>query len=304
MKVDADNGSKSAKAVLKLLDKYDHILTVTLVGNNIVSVIVSAVATVMFYKYFTTIGLETYASVISTIVITFTVYIFGDTLPKTIAKAIPDTISKFVAFPILILSYILYPIGIVFSFIIKGIGKIFKVKEEPTITEEDITNALEQSADDEVLTDEQTEIINSALDFVDTNVKEVLTLKDKMFALNIDSLTHEKLNEILLETNYSRIPIYKGNINNIIGVLHTRTYLEQYLKDNNISIKSTLQKPYFVNTKIMIDDIFNGFKKNHVHIAIVKDDSGDVVGMVTMEDILEELVSDISEPSKEGGNKK
>lgn len=298
MKVDAENDSKTAKVVLKLLDKFDHILTVTLVGNNIISIIISAISTVMFFNYFSQIGLETYASVISTAVITFVVYIFGDTLPKTIAKAIPDTLSKIVAYPIYILSYVLFPIAYLFSLLVKLFNKIFKVKEEPTITEEDITSALEQGTEDEVLTSEQTEIIQSALDFVDTNVEEVLTPKNKMFALDINTLNHEKLNEILLNTNYSRIPIYKGGMDNIIGVLHMRTYLEAYLKNKKVSIKSTLQKPYFVTTDVMIDDIFNGFKKNRVHIAIVKNKNEKVVGMVTMEDVLEELVSDISEYSE------
>lgn len=302
MKVDAENESKTAKVVLKLLDKFDHILTVTLVGNNIISISISAVAAVMFFNYFSDTGLQPYASVISTVVMTVVVYILGDTLPKTIAKAIPDTLSKIVAYPIYILTYILFPIAYLFSLLVKLFSKIFKVKEEPTITEEDITSAIEQGAEEDVLTSEQNEIIHSALDFVDTSVEEVLTPKSRMFALDIDTLTHEKLNETLLNTNYSRIPIYKGNMNNIIGVLHTRTYLEAYLKNNKVPIKSTLQKPYFVTTDVMIDDIFNGFKKNHVHIAIVKNKKGIVVGMVTMEDVLEELVSDISETSQEEVN--
>lgn len=302
MKVEADDGSKTAKIVLKLLDKFDYVLTVTLVGNNIVSVIISAVVAVMFYNYFQTIGLETYASIVSTFVVTFAVYIFGDTLPKTIARAIPDTISKLAAYPIYVLTYILFPIAFLFSLFVKLFSKVFKVKKQPTITEEDIASAVEQGVEEDVLTGEQTEIIQSALDFVDTNVKEVLTPKIRMFALDINTLTHEKLSEIFLNTNYSRIPVYRGEINNIIGILHTRTYLEAYFKDNNVSIRSTLQKPYFVTPKVMIDDIFNGFKKNHVHIAIVKDERGEVIGMVTMEDILEELVSDIGEPAGKGGN--
>ncbi len=304
MKVEADEGSRTAKVVLKLIEKYDHTLTTVLIGNNIVAIAISAISAVLFYKYFSAIGLETYASIVSTGVMTLVVYILGDTLPKTITKAIPDTFSKIVAYPIYWLSFLLFPIAYIFSLLVKLFAKVFKVKEEPTITEEDITNAVEQGTEDDVLTDEQTEIIQSALDFVDTNVKEVLTPKSRMFAIDINTLTHEKLNEILLNTNYSRIPVYRGDINNIIGILHTRTYLEAYLKNKDVSIRNTLQKPYFVTTKVMIDDIFNGFKKNHIHIAIVKDDNGEVVGMVTMEDVLEELVSDISEPSKIGGSVK
>jgi Mg2+/Co2+ transporter CorB len=113
----------------------------------------------------------------------------------------------------------------------------------------------------------------------------------------------EKLHKIIINTNYSRIPIYDGNFDNIIGVLHIKTYLSAYLRNPNISIKSKLQKPYFVSSNIMIDDLFNGFKKHHTHIAIVRDKNKKVIGMVTMDDVLEELVSDISEPSQVKGNK-
>jgi putative hemolysin len=116
-----------------------------------------------------------------------------------------------------------------------------------------------------------------------------------MFAIDLQGLTHEKLNQYLLETNYSRIPIYRGNINNIVGILHVKTYLHKYLKNRDIAIESTLQKPYFVTTQIMMDEMIEGFKRSHTHIAIVRGSKDTVLGMVTMEDVLEELVGDINE---------
>ena len=134
-------------------------------------------------------------------------------------------------------------------------------------------------------------------------MKEVLTPRNKIFALDIRGLTREKLHEIIINTNYSRIPIYDGDFDNIKGVLHIKTYLSAYLRNPNVSIRSKLQKPYFVSSKIMIDDLFNGFKKHHTHIAIVRDKNKKVIGMVTMDDVLEELVSDISEPNSVKGTK-
>ena len=158
-------------------------------------------------------------------------------------------------------------------------------------------------SDEGIIEEEQGDIIQSALDFADTNVKEVLTPRNKIFALNIRELDKEKLHKIIINTNYSRIPIYDGNFDNIIGVLHIKTYLSAYLRNPNVSIKRKLQKPYFVSSNIMIDDLFNGFKKHHTHIAIVRDKNKKVIGMVTMDDVLEELVSDISEPTQVKGRR-
>ena len=242
-------------------------------------------------------------SLISSIIISLLIYIIGDALPKTIARSIPDTISKLFVFPVYGLMLVLFPITFVFEKFTKLIEKIFKVKDENQFDEEDFENVVENASDEGILEEEQSDIIQSALDFADTNVKEVLTPKNKIFALDINTLTKEKLHQIILTTNYSRIPVYSGDFDNIIGVLHIKTYLSAYLNNPNVSIRRKLQKPYFVSSNIMIDDLFNGFKKHHTHIAIVRDKNKKVIGMVTMDDVLEELVSDISEPSQVKGNK-
>ena len=240
---------------------------------------------------------------ISSVVISLSIYVIGDALPKTIARSIPDTISKAFVYPIYWLMLLLFPITYVFDKLTKLIECIFKVKDENTFDEEDFENVVEKVSDEGVIEEEQGEIIQSALDFADTNVKEVLTPRNKIFALDIKDLDKEKLHKIIIETNYSRIPIYDGDIDNIIGVLHIKTYISAYLRNPNISIRRKLQKPYFVSSRIMIDDLFNGFKKHHTHIAIVRDKNKSVVGMVTMDDVLEELVSDISEPSQVKGKR-
>ena len=184
--------------------------------------------------------------------------------------------------------YLLYPIVLLFELIGKLIDKIFKSKSTADLTEEEFENAVEKVIHDGILEDEQNEIIQSALDFADTKVKEVFTPNSKMFALDIRNLTNEKLHNILLNTNYSRIPIYYSNFDHFIGVLHVKSYLSAYLADKNISIRSTLTRPYFVSQNILLDDLFNGFKKNHTHLALVRDNNKKVIGMVTMEDVLEE----------------
>ena len=300
MKVKAEEGSKTAKTLLKIIDKYDRALTIILIGNNIVAIAISAISTVLFLSYFENAGLTEYAiSIISSVIMTFIVYVFGDTFPKTIARAIPDTMSLWFTYPIYALMVIFTPITLLFEGGVKLTEKIFRIKDEEDFTEEDLETVIEKATEDEMIDEEQAEIVQSTMDFLDTNVREVLTPRSKIFALNIHDLNHEKLQEIIINTNYSRIPVYDKVFDNIVGVLHVKIYFEEYEKDPHLAIRSILQKPYFVSPKIMIDDLFNGFKRRHTHIALVRDNHQKIIGMVTMEDVLEEIVSDIAEPANQ-----
>ena len=300
IQVKADSGSKTAKLLLKVCDKFDRALTTILIGNNIAAIVVSMLSTFLFIKIFNNAIDDFWVSLISSISMSFVVYLLGDALPKTIARMIPDTISNCVAGIIFVLTWILtyiIPLTILFELLIKLFEKIFRVKKEEEFTEEDFENVVERVSDEGVLEEEQSEIINAALEFVDTNVKEVLTPRNKIFAIDIHGLTNEQIKKKIINCKYSRIPIYDKEFDNFIGVLNVKTYFKEVYMDPHVSINSILQKPYFVSTDIMIDDLFNGFKKNHTHLALVKDSNGTIIGMVTMEDVLEELVSDIAEAS-------
>ncbi len=300
MQVDADEGSKIAKIVLKIIDKYDRALTIILIGNNIVAIAISAIATLLFLSYFKSTGIaETTISLLSSIIMTVVVYIFGDSFPKTVARAIPDTFSRACAIPTYILMFVLYPITLLFEGGVKLTYKIFKIKDEEDFTEEDLIDELEKASEEEMIDEDQAEIVQSTMDFLDTNVKEVLTNREKIFALNIRDLTNESLQKVIINTNYSRIPVYDKVFDNMIGILNVKVYFEEVEKDPHLSIRSILKKPYFVSSKIMIDDLFQGFKRNHTHIALVRDNHNKIVGMVTMEDVLEEIIPDIAEPSKQ-----
>ena len=300
VQVEADNGKRYAKVLTKILDNYNRALTTVLIGNNILAIAMSSIGATLFIYYFqaTTVG-EYAASLISSIIITFIVFVLGDTLPKTVARSIPDTLSKLFAYPIYLLMILLTPITILFEGLVKLSDKIFKIKSEEEITEEEFSEAVEKAGEEEMIDIDQAEIVQSALEFLDTNVKQVFTPKSKMVAIDIDSLTYDSLHETLMKTRFSRIPVYYKDFNNMIGVLVVRIYLEEYSKDPHVSIRSILQKPYYVTTNVMIDDLFKGFKKHHTHLALVRDSHKKIIGMVTMEDILEEIVSDISEPGLE-----
>lgn len=297
IQVEADEGKKVNKILLKVINHYDRALTTVLVSHNIVSVIISTLSTILFYKYLKDTGLNEYASLISSIIMTFVVYILGDVLPKTIAKAIPDTISKIVAYPIYILMIIFTPITIFFELFVLIIEKIFKEKSDETFTSEDLEKVLEHSSEDGSLEEEQVEIIQSALEFADTSAKDILTRRSKIFALDINKLDVDSLNKYIINSSYSRIPIYEDTLDNYIGSLNVKSYIKEYLANPSINIRDILQSPYRVPNKIMLVDLLSGFKKHHTHIAMVENKDGHIIGMVTMQDVLEELVSDISEPN-------
>ena len=302
--VKADDGSKTSKLVLKVCDDYDRILSALLIGSNIVAILASSVSTVAFYHLFEELDFATsYVSLISSVIISLLIYIFGDALAKTIARKIPDTISKIFVYPVYVFSIIFFPLSWCFDKLAVAFDKLFKVKEEESITADEFEDVIDDVTDDGVLEEETGEIIQSALEFADTNVKEVLTPREKIFALDINGLTNEKLFDVLETTSFSRIPIYKGTIDNIIGVLHVKIFFKQYMQKKDIRISKTLQKPYFVSSRIMIDDLFNGFKKRKTHIAFVRNNNMRVIGMVTMDDVLEELVGNIGETENKGGNK-
>ena len=300
MQVKADEGSKAAKTLLKIIDKYDRALTIILIGNNIVAIAIGTISTILFLSYFGSTGLtESTISLLASIIMTFVVYVIGDTLPKTIARAIPDTFSLIFAYPTYILMIVLFPITILFEGFANLLAKIFRLKEEEDFTEEDLIDEIEKASEEDMIDEEQAEIVQSTMDYLDTNVKEVLTPRSAIYAINIKDLTHDSLQKIIVNTNYSRIPVYDKVFDNIIGILNIKIYFEEWSKDPHVSIRSILQRPYFVSNKIMIDDLFHGFRKHRTHIALVRDNRNMIIGMVTMEDILEEIVSDIAEPNSQ-----
>ena len=272
------------------------------------SVVASMVAAVFFINVFNQVGMiEEVSSIIITVVMTIIVFLFGDTIPKIIGQSLPNTNAMAFVNLLYFFHIIFKPISLIFEGLVFLSNKIFKNPKKPTITEDDLSDIVEDIEEEGKLEEIEEDIIQNSIDFDDTTVKEVFTPLEKTYAIDINELTHDKLKEILVNTTFSRIPVYKKDINNIVGVLIVRNYLKAIKEDPDISIKKTLQKPYFVSTRVKIDDLIEGFKKYHTHLAIVRNASK-VVGIITMEDVLEELVGDIKEknfkPKSSKGGKK
>ena len=301
IKIKADEGSKTAKLILKTHERFDRTLILALLGYNIDSIVISAISAILFFQIFQNVTLaETWVSLISTGIMTIIVYIFCDMVPKMIARAIPERVASNNVYILQFFYYLLFPLIFIFSLITKLVNKIFKVDEQPTLTEEDFTNIVDDIEEKDQLEDYESEIFYNSLEFTDTAVKEVLTKRNKMHVIDIKDATREQINNDILSTSFSRIPVVYGSIDKVVGILHVKSYIKAYLKNPNVPILSVLQKPYFVDTKIKMDEMIDGFKKHHTHIAIVKHQDK-VLGLITMEDVLEELVGKIAEPI--GGKK-
>ncbi len=297
IRVQADEGNKKAKLILKTHERFDRTLIMALLGYNISSVVISSISAILFFQIFSMIQSETIVSLISTAIMAVIVYIFCDMVPKMIARAMPEKVASNNVYIATGLYYLLFPLIYLFSLITTLVSKLFRAKPDTVMSEEDFTNVVEDLEKKDLIEENESDIIYASLDFTDTSVKEVLTKRNKIFYIDVKGLSKDKLNDAILSTQFTRIPVCYGSIDKIIGILHVKTYIKKYLENPNFPVLSSLQKPYFVTTKIKLDDMLEGFKKHHTHIAIVKNEDK-VVGLITMEDVLEELVGKIAEPLK------
>lgn len=291
IKVKAEDGSKAAKLLVKIFDKFDDSIITILIGNNIVNTCCSVLTTAVATKVMGNEG-----SIVAIAITTVLVVLFGEMLPKNFAKVNCDRWSMIIAYPLYFFMYLFWPFGKIFSGMIALIRKLFKKAgtEEESFTEDDFQDVIEKIEEEGILDSEESDIIQAAVDFGDILVKDVLTKRENIVGINIKDCTEEYLKDFFIKYNYSRIPIYKGNIDNIIGVLHARTYLKSLFFDKKTKVTDVMTKPYFVSPQITLDEIFEGFKQHKTHMAIVTQ-KGKTIGMVTMKDVLEELVSDIDE---------
>lgn len=300
LQIKADEGSWSAKRVVKLLDKIERSYATIIIFKVALSITDFLMVFFLFQKGIPTLNFITVAFISLGINVLYTSIIL--LLAKGVGSSIPDTISLYTFVPLWLFTFICLPISLLYE----GLTFLFKKRHKivDDLDEDELQDAVEQVSDVGLIEEEQSKIVQSVLDFDDKNVKQILTPKEKIFALDINDLDHEKLKAIILKTSYSRIPVYEGEFDNFIGVLLVKTYFKEIYSNPDVDIRSLLQKPYFVSSRTMIDSLFDGFNKQQTHIALVRNNKKQVIGMVTMEDVLEELVSDIAEPkNKKGGRK-
>jgi len=266
-----------------------RLIVTILIGNNIVNIGASAIATILATGYFGSKGVG-----IATGIMTFLVLIFGEITPKSIAHAHAEGISLVISPIILVLEYILYPFVVFFEIITKIIMKVLRIDKTPKLlTEEEFRSFIEIGAEEKIIKKKEKELIEGILEFKDITVKDVMTTKQQMFCLSYN-LTLKKVLNTIARLPYSRIPIIKGSKDKVIGIAYTKDILKYLAKGkSDMTLGSIANPAIYIPGNMLISDVFEEFQKRHVHIGIVFDKDKRTIGLVTLEDIIEEIVGEI-----------
>lgn len=293
----ASDGNKRAKRVEKIIDKYDKMLSAVLIGNNIVNITLSTISTLVFVAGLSGKIGEDMAATVSTIVTTVIVLIFGEVMPKTIAKEFPESFAMTVAPIVNLLMIIFTPFCAFFSLIRKGLNKIFKPKNKNSFTEDEILTIVDEAESGGGIKEEEGQLIRSAIEFIDCTAGEILTPRVDVVAAPI-TISSSDLAKLIADSGFSRIPIYEGTVDNIVGIIHEKDFYSSIFNTDK-NIREIMKPPVFTVESIKISELLKLLQKNKMHLAIVTDEFGGTQGIVTLEDIIEELVGEIWDETDE-----
>ncbi|MBQ1972555.1 MAG: HlyC/CorC family transporter, partial [Treponema sp.] len=262
------NGNKKAGKVLLLAEKnYDKLISTILIGNNIVNLSASTIATILFAKLLVNTSFESSSSVISTAVITIAVLIFGEITPKYIAKTFPEKFSMLFYPVINLLTYILYPLNLIFSGWKWLISKVFNLKNEEIITEDEIMTIVQEAQEDGTLKQEETKLIRSVIEFDDLEVGDILTPRINIAAVE-EKDSMKEIQKVFESTGYSRLPVYKESVDTIIGTIHEKDFYNSYITDKK-NVKDIMQNAFYTTKHTKISNLLKQLQKQKVHMAIV-----------------------------------
>ena len=288
LKVLADDGKKSAKKALNYVENYDRLLYTILIGNNIVNLTLATISTLLFSELIASASL---AATMSTIISTVTVLIFGEITPKTLAKEFPEKVAMFVTPIVDVFTIILFPLNMVFTGWKLLLRKIFKFKSDDVITEEELLTYIEEAKEDGTLDNNETELISSAIEFNDAEVGDILVPRVNVIAVE-ENTPMKEIRRIFSEHGFSRLPVYRGSIDVIIGMIHEKDFYAAYM-NGAVNIKGIVTSMALATEHMKISTLLRSMQKQKVHMATVVDEYGGTLGIVTLEDILEELVGEI-----------
>ncbi len=306
LKKAAEAGSKTAALAYKISEDFTTALSAILIGNNLANIAASTAATVITMNLllrFHAVNSDGVASLISTVVMTVIILIFGEIVPKIIAKNNADVMVRWFAYPTRILTWILYPLVWLVMRVIHFLSNLWGKddKDAPTVTEEELSSIIETVEEEGVIDEDKSELLQSTLEFRDTTVEEIMTPRIDMKMFDIaDSV--EELAELADESRFSRIPVYEDSVDNIIGILYLNRYYKRITGDgvnSEADVRDMLMEPCFFHKTMKLPAALAMLRERKQHLAIVIDEYGGTLGLVTMEDILEELVGDIWDESDE-----
>lgn len=284
-----EDRKSGAKKALQMAESFEKTVTTLLIGNNIVNTALSTVAVGFFIK----LGIsEDWVSLISTLIITIVLLIFGEILPKTMAKNNPEAIACRVSYIVYGLQIIFYPFVLFFRGIQKLVSKNKSDDDKKTFDEEEFNILIDEMEESGTIEDDEASIIKNVLDLKERCVSDLMVPRIDMVAINYNS-TLDEVKQFLMEVNYSRIPVYKNDKDHIIGILYVRDFFPALVKNSRLAWKKLIRPVKYVSSQMKVDDLIVELQKSKTLIAIVSGEYGDVAGLVTMEDALEELVGEI-----------
>ena len=297
MKEDAEGLSMAEKVMRYIYKHYDRALSTILIGNNLVNIAATSIATVLAVNLAASMDgkiTDDMASTITTFVMTVLILIFGEITPKIIARRASEGFAKIAALPLRVLMVIFFPLVWLTTLIVDTMSVLWRKSEEEdvTITEEEFENILDTVEDEGVIDETQTDLLQSALEFTDLDAADILTPRIDVIGFEIhDSM--EYILQTISETQFSRFPVYDRTIDHIVGVLIVKHLLKELMDDENVKLESLLLEPVYIPKTMKLHSIMNEFRRNQTHMAVVADEYGGTMGIVTMEDVLEELVGEI-----------
>ena len=290
----ADKGNRRAKKALWVCDRFDKTLTTILIGNNIFHASCASLSALLVMRQF-----DEEFVVYGTLLTTLIVYLFAEMLPKSLAKARSEEIALLFAPSMMLFVKLLTPVSALFSGISSLMSRLFTSGEEKTVTEEDLLNIIETIEDEGVLDPEQQALVNSAMEFREKLAQDVMIPIECV--IRVSSATPlQELARMLKTTPYSRIPVYEGREDNIVGILPVNLFMSQYVAGKPILLRKLLLKPYICDSKTEIVSLLQRMRLNKLHMVFVTDENRAKIGIITMEDLLEELVGDIQDESDTG----
>ena len=294
-------GSKTAKLANKISEHFTIALSAILIGNNLANIAASTAATSIAIALLSGVsGGDAIASTLATVIMTVIVLIFGEIVPKLLCKQHADTVVMWIAIPVLILMIVLSPAVAVVMGLLWVLRLIWgKDKNEGVdVTEEEFSSIIDTVEEEGVIDEGQSDLLQSTLEFHETTIEEVMTPRIDLTTIDIDD-DRESIIDTIENSTYSRIPVYEDSIDNIIGILYLNQYYRAAVDDPNADIREMLMKPCFLHKTMHLPDALRHLRDRRTHIAIVIDEFGGTMGVVTIEDILEELVGDIWDESDE-----
>ena len=287
MKTLAEKGNKRAAMVLRLSENYGSLISTILIGNNVVNILASAMGTVLF----TALYGEALGPTVATIVLTIVILIFGEVAPKNIAKEHAEGFSMFSAPLIQVLVWVFLPFNVLFGLLKKLLSMIFKSSDDNKMSQEELLMLVDEVEQGGSIDEDEGSLLRNVIEFTDRKAEEILTHRVDIAAFEIDA-PKEEIAEIFAETKYSRLLVYEDSLDHVLGVLHQKDfYTATGLTDKDI--KDLITPPFFIPQREKVSDLLKLFQQNQSHIAVVVDEYGGTVGLVTMEDVLEELVGEI-----------